>query len=110
MALRFAVGIDLGTSNTALAFAELAARDPGVAVQVFPVPQLVAPGEIGVIPRGVKFRVEVHGNLARGYVPATGVGANNLGATRSVRNYAATNPNAALPTGRSAHLPGAIRR
>ena len=39
MSLRFAVGIDLGTSNTALAFADLADQDPRV--QVFPVPQLV---------------------------------------------------------------------
>jgi molecular chaperone DnaK (HSP70) len=36
---RFAVGIDLGTSNSALAFADLGEQDP--AVQVFEVPQLV---------------------------------------------------------------------
>lgn len=46
MALRYAVGIDLGTSNTALAFAPLDARDPGESVQIFPVPQLLAPGEV----------------------------------------------------------------
>ena len=50
MALRYAVGIDLGTSNTALAFAELGARDPGEAVRVFEVPQLTAPGEVGPRP------------------------------------------------------------
>lgn len=47
MTLRYAVGIDLGTSNTALAYADLGAPDPGVAVQVFQVPQLVAAGEAG---------------------------------------------------------------
>ena len=46
MALRYAVGIDLGTSNTALAYADLGAADPGAAVQVFQVPQLVASGEV----------------------------------------------------------------
>ena len=50
MALRYAVGIDLGTSNTALAFAELGARDPGEAVRVFQVPQLTAPGEVDARP------------------------------------------------------------
>jgi molecular chaperone DnaK (HSP70) len=44
--LRYAVGIDLGTSNTALAYAELSAPDPGAAVNVFEVPQLVAAGTV----------------------------------------------------------------
>ncbi len=43
---RFAIGIDLGTSNTALAYAELGAIDPGEGVRVFEVPQLAAPGEV----------------------------------------------------------------
>ena len=42
-AVRFVVGIDLGTTNSAVAFAELA--EPTTAVRTFPVPQLVAPGE-----------------------------------------------------------------
>src|SRR5205814_1714025 len=37
--LRYAVGIDLGTSNSALAYADLEQADPGV--EVFEVPQLV---------------------------------------------------------------------
>jgi molecular chaperone DnaK (HSP70) len=37
--VRFAVGIDLGTSNSALAYADLGEQDP--AVRVFEVPQLV---------------------------------------------------------------------
>ncbi len=40
MSLRYAVGIDLGTSNTALAYADLSEQDPRV--HVFEVPQLVA--------------------------------------------------------------------
>ena len=39
MTLRYAVGIDLGTSNSALAYADLEEKDPGV--RVFDVPQLV---------------------------------------------------------------------
>ncbi len=39
MTLRYAVGIDLGTSNTALACADLEEADPPV--EVFPIPQLV---------------------------------------------------------------------
>jgi hypothetical protein len=48
---RYAIGIDLGTTNTALAFRLLAEADPGASAagargEVFPVPQLVRPGEI----------------------------------------------------------------
>ncbi len=50
MTLRYAVGIDLGTSNTALAYAELGAADPGAAVRVFEVPQLTAQGEVSARP------------------------------------------------------------
>ena len=43
MPARFAVGVDLGTTNTVVAFAPLdTAEDP----RVFEVPQLVAPGEV----------------------------------------------------------------
>jgi len=41
---RYVVGIDLGTTNTVLAFADAAGAD--ARVEVFPVPQLVAPGDI----------------------------------------------------------------
>ncbi|MBS2025821.1 MAG: Hsp70 family protein, partial [Deltaproteobacteria bacterium] len=47
MTLKYAVGIDLGTSNTALAYADLGAPDPGLALRIFEVPQLVASGELG---------------------------------------------------------------
>ena len=44
MGLRFSVGIDLGTSNTALAYAPLDERDPQV--RVFEIPQLTAAGVV----------------------------------------------------------------
>jgi molecular chaperone DnaK (HSP70) len=48
---RFIVGIDLGTVNSALAAVDLErAGDPGAAVEAFPVPQLVAPGEVRARP------------------------------------------------------------
>jgi molecular chaperone DnaK (HSP70) len=50
MALRYCVGIDLGTSNSALAYADLEASDPGAAVSVFEVPQLVGPGDVAPRP------------------------------------------------------------
>jgi molecular chaperone DnaK (HSP70) len=50
MAPRYCVGIDLGTSNSALAYADLEARDPGASVRVLEVPQLVSPGEVAALP------------------------------------------------------------
>jgi molecular chaperone DnaK (HSP70) len=53
MAARFAVGIDLGTTNTVVAFASLAAADAADAAGealVFELPQLVAPGEVRARP------------------------------------------------------------
>ena len=45
MASRYVVGIDLGTTNSALAYVDTgAAKDAKVAV--FPIPQLVAPGAV----------------------------------------------------------------
>jgi molecular chaperone DnaK (HSP70) len=41
---RYLVGIDLGTTNTAVAYVDTRAADPRV--RVFEVPQLVAPGEV----------------------------------------------------------------
>jgi molecular chaperone DnaK (HSP70) len=44
MAARFLIGIDLGTTNSAVAFVDTHAADPRV--RVFEVPQLVAPGDV----------------------------------------------------------------
>ena len=43
--LRYLIGIDLGTTNSALAYVDLEKRPAGSIVH-FRVPQLVAPGEI----------------------------------------------------------------
>lgn len=48
---RFLVGIDLGTTNTALSFVDLTAKAKGgVKLQSFPVAQLVGPGQMGEQP------------------------------------------------------------
>ena len=44
MAARYLIGIDLGTTNSAVAYVDTRAADPRV--RVFDVPQLVAPGEV----------------------------------------------------------------
>ncbi len=44
MPARYLIGIDLGTTNSAVAYVDTAAADPRV--KVFEVPQLVAPGEV----------------------------------------------------------------
>jgi hypothetical protein len=41
---RYLIGIDLGTTNSAVAYVDTRAADPRV--HVFEVPQLVAPGEV----------------------------------------------------------------
>ncbi len=45
---RFLIGIDLGTTNSALAYLDLKTHRPGGPVQIrpFPVPQLAGPGEV----------------------------------------------------------------
>ncbi|MEZ4360948.1 MAG: Hsp70 family protein [Kofleriaceae bacterium] len=43
MAGRYLIGIDLGTTNTAVAYVD---RSRGSAIEVFALPQLVAPGEV----------------------------------------------------------------
>ena len=47
----FLVGIDLGTTNTVVAYANAAnAADMQAGIQLFPIEQLVAPGEVGARP------------------------------------------------------------
>jgi len=43
---RFSVGIDLGTTNSAMACADLAGADAPVTIDVLHIPQLVNPGEV----------------------------------------------------------------
>ncbi len=47
---RYIVGIDLGTTNTALAYVDTALPPAERTVQTFLVPQLVAPGEVAELP------------------------------------------------------------
>ncbi|MDP3844136.1 MAG: Hsp70 family protein [Oxalobacteraceae bacterium] len=47
---RFIVGIDLGTTNTVVAYTELAAQTGGAEIRLFDIEQLVAPGEIQASP------------------------------------------------------------
>ncbi len=44
---RYLIGIDLGTTNSALAFVDLQAKGKAVKLQTFPVAQLVAAGQVG---------------------------------------------------------------
>lgn len=46
---RYLIGIDLGTTNIALAYVDLKSKRSGSAPEIhtFPIPQLVAPGEMG---------------------------------------------------------------
>ena len=66
MSAKYIVGIDLGTSNCAVAFVEPAA---GAAAQIhdFPVPQLVRPGEVAARPLLPSFAyLPADGELAEG--------------------------------------------
>ena len=47
---QYLVGIDLGTTNTVLAYARIAATPAGEQIQLLDIEQLVAPGEIGAAP------------------------------------------------------------
>jgi len=47
---RYLIGIDLGTTNSVVAYIDTqSAADAGSLIQVFPVPQLVRPGEVGTL-------------------------------------------------------------
>ena len=47
MAPRYVVGIDLGTTNCALAYVDLKATGPELQINILEVPQLVGPGRLG---------------------------------------------------------------
>ncbi|MET0339661.1 MAG: Hsp70 family protein [Polyangiales bacterium] len=56
---RFVVGIDLGTTHTVVGFVDLAKKAGGAekqAIEVFAIPQLVAPGEVASLPLLASFR------------------------------------------------------
>ncbi len=47
MSVRYVVGIDLGTTNCALAYVDLKATGPELEIKVLEIPQLVGPGRLG---------------------------------------------------------------
>ena len=48
---RYLVGIDLGTTNSVVAYVDTqSVADAKSLIHVFPVPQLVRPGEVGTLP------------------------------------------------------------
>ncbi len=48
---RFVIGIDLGTTNCAVAYADLQEeKDAGAAIRLFKIPQLTGPGEVSRLP------------------------------------------------------------
>jgi hypothetical protein len=47
---RYSVGIDLGTTNSAIAFADLHADDTATVIDLLAIPQLVNPGEVAALP------------------------------------------------------------
>jgi hypothetical protein len=47
---RYSVGIDLGTTNSAIAFADLHADDAAAVIDLVAIPQLVNPGEVAALP------------------------------------------------------------
>ncbi len=51
MSSRYLIGIDLGTTNSVVAYIDTQkATDKDSRIPVFPVPQLVAPGEVRTLP------------------------------------------------------------
>ncbi|MGK5063340.1 Hsp70 family protein [Janthinobacterium sp. LB3P112] len=66
----FLVGIDLGTTNTVVAYADAAnASDTQAGIQLFPIEQLLAPGEVGARPLLPSLRYHpAAGELAAGDV------------------------------------------
>lgn len=47
MSPRYVIGIDLGTTNCALAYVDLKAPGPELKIRLFEIPQLVGPGRLG---------------------------------------------------------------
>ena len=46
---RYIVGVDLGTTNSSVAFVDLAAEDRRRRPEIFAIPQLTGPGEINAL-------------------------------------------------------------
>src|SRR5690349_19955964 len=59
-AVRFLVGIDLGTTNSAVAYVDT--NEARWKLRVFPIPQVVAPGEVDARPTLPSFHYEAAGS------------------------------------------------
>ncbi|CAD6512070.1 Hsp70 family protein [Paraburkholderia metrosideri] len=82
---RYSVGIDLGTSNTVLAYAQTGSTADGGSppIRVFPIEQLVSPGEVAARPLLPSVRYQpADGELSEGdlQLPWTGSAADNADA------------------------------
>ncbi len=91
---RYAIGIDLGTTHSALAWVDLAASDGDATVHgVLPVPQLTAPGAVESLPLLPSFLYLPHADeLAAGELALPWDGDNRRVAGELARSRGATTP------------------
>ncbi len=103
MPARYLIGIDLGTTNTAVAYVDTHAADPRI--KVFEVPQLVAPGEVAPrhqLPSFVYLAGEhdlAAAELAVPWRPAPGPGREVVG--ELARSQGARNPGRMIASAKS---------
>jgi molecular chaperone DnaK (HSP70) len=72
LASRFLIGVDLGTTNSVVAYIDTQSADGGSPIRVFPVPQLVAHGEVCTLPALPSFLYfPTQDELSSGVVSAT---------------------------------------
>jgi molecular chaperone DnaK (HSP70) len=72
LASRFLIGIDLGTTNSVVAYIDTQGAGGGSPIHVFPVPQLMAHGEVSTLPSLPSFLYfPTQGELSSGVVSAT---------------------------------------
>ncbi len=102
MPARYLIGIDLGTTNSAVAYVDTRAADPRV--RVFEVPQLVAPGEVAPRRQLPSF-VYLAGDIdlaphetALPWRPVAKPGGNAAGGAASAAAWNARDPQAATST------------
>ncbi|WP_181919901.1 Hsp70 family protein [Paraburkholderia sp. BL6669N2] len=80
---RYSVGIDLGTSNTVLAYAEAGSPDGSPLIRVFEIEQLVSPGEVAARPLLPSVRYQAaQGELNPGDLQLPWSGADQSGARK----------------------------
>ncbi|TDY26717.1 molecular chaperone DnaK (HSP70) [Paraburkholderia sp. BL6665CI2N2] len=86
---RYSVGIDLGTSNTVLAYAEAGSPGGSPLISVFEIEQLVSPGEVAARPLLPSVRYQaVQGELNPGDLQLPWSGADQSGARKDTQQDA----------------------